>query len=171
MDWWRRNYLSFRVLPVKKRVSSSLPLRNGGRHLLAHVNRPESSSATKVHDSRTASDLGDQPRRVQAQPSFVVEEVVVYIHPMTFLLGLSVSVCRRQANAYIGESLKESGSPRHVGTCIDPSAMHGTSAHSLHTILAALVLLRKRTCGKKRVRNCVTVGCKNDEVDGLAEAR
>jgi hypothetical protein len=97
---------------------------------------------------------------VQAQPGFVIEEVVVYIHPMTFLLGLSVSVCRRQANAYIGESLKESGSPRHVGTCIDPSAMHGTSAHSLHTILAALVLLRKRTCGKKRVRNCVTVGCK-----------
>lgn len=90
---------------------------------------------------------------------------------MAFLLDLNVSVCELLANAWIGKSLRESGSPRHAGTCIDPSATRGTSVHSLHTILAALVLSRKRTCGEKRVRNCVTVGCKNDKVDGLAEAR
>jgi hypothetical protein len=96
---------------------------------------------------------------------------MVYIHAMAFLLELSVSVYKRQANAWIGRSWRKGGTPRHAGTCIDLSAMHGTSVHSLHTILAALVLLRKRTCGKKRVRSCVTVGCKSDRVDGLAEAR
>jgi hypothetical protein len=30
-----------------------------GKDLLAYVNRPESSSAAKVHDSRAVSDLGD----------------------------------------------------------------------------------------------------------------
>ena len=49
--------------------------------------------------------------------------------------------------------------------------MHGTSVHSLHTILAALVLLRRRICEKKKVRNCGTVGCNNDEGDEPARAR
>lgn len=46
------------------------------------------------------------------------------------------------------KSLRESGSPRHAGTCIDPSAMHGTSVRSPHTILAALVLSLRRICEK-----------------------
>ena len=77
---------------------------------------------------------------MEAQSSFVVKEVVVYIHAMAFLLELSVSMDEGQANARMGGSLRESGSPRHAGTCIDPSAMHGTNGHSLHTILVALVL-------------------------------
>lgn len=88
---------------------------------------------------------------------------MVHVHSMAFLLGSNVSVCESLANAWTGRSLGKSGSPRHAGTCIDPSAMRGTSVHSLHTILAALVLSRKRICGKKRVRNCVAVGCKNDK--------
>jgi hypothetical protein len=87
---------------------------------------------------------------------------------MAFFLGSNVSVGGIPANARIGKSLRESGLPRHAGTCIDPFAMNGTSVHSLHTILAALVLSRERICGKKRVRDCVTVGCKNNKVDGLA---
>lgn len=47
--------------------------------------------------------------------------------------------------------------------------MHGTSARSLHTILAALVLLQRRTCeikGKK-LRGRWMEERRNDELTGM----
>jgi hypothetical protein len=73
---------------------------------------------------------------------------------MALLLYLDVSMRGRQANAWEGAKAKEreteSGPPRHAGTCIDPSAMHDTNVHSLHTILAALVLSLRRICREKK---------------------